>query len=300
MQTDKDLFEIIKETYPLNPRADFVSATEVKLRQTARKLNRKRIFKRLSFASSGFILCILAISWFLFFNGKNVISNTISSLGANNSASLVNEQKPLIFIYHTHSWESFLPEINGTDPSKAIDNSKNITLVGERLSKDLKEKNVNNIHDNRDMNKILNERGLTLNDSYKVSREFLKDALKKNKSIKMTFDIHRDAERKNVTTIKIDGKDYARINLIISPLSPKYKENKEFALLLSKEIDKKYPGLSRGVFERSSEGNNYNLDLRGESALLEIGGVDNTLEEEYRTVDAFAGVIEGILRMENN
>lgn len=45
--TDKDLFDLIKETYPLNPRTDFVFDTEVELREAARKLNRKRSFKRI-------------------------------------------------------------------------------------------------------------------------------------------------------------------------------------------------------------------------------------------------------------
>lgn len=34
----------------------------------------------------------------------------------------------------------------------------------------------------------------------------------------------------------------------------------------------------------------YNQDLSGNSMLLEIGGVDNTFEEMYMTVDAFTEV----------
>ena len=39
----------------------------------------------------------------------------------------------------------------------------------------------------------------------------------------------------------------------------------------------------------------YNQDIIGESVLLNIGGVENTLEEEYRTVDVLAEVIREII-----
>ena len=66
MQTDKDLFNLIKESYPLQPRKEFVSSTEVKLRQRAQKMTKKHMMKRLSFVSSGLLLCVLAFHGFSF------------------------------------------------------------------------------------------------------------------------------------------------------------------------------------------------------------------------------------------
>lgn len=43
--TDKELFNLIKETYPLEPRTNFVFNTEVELRKAAKKLNSQRGFK---------------------------------------------------------------------------------------------------------------------------------------------------------------------------------------------------------------------------------------------------------------
>jgi hypothetical protein len=82
MQTDKDLFNLIKESYPLQPRQEFVSSTEDKLRQSARMINRRYIMKSLSYVSSGIAICVLAFSWLFFFNGKDIVLNTLASLGA--------------------------------------------------------------------------------------------------------------------------------------------------------------------------------------------------------------------------
>lgn len=38
----------------------------------------------------------------------------------------------------------------------------------------------------------------------------------------------------------------------------------------------------------------YNQSLATDSALIEIGGIENTLEESYRTVDALAEVVSEI------
>jgi stage II sporulation protein P len=302
MQTEKEVFELIKQTFPLNPSEDFVHATEEKLRLIARRLDRRRKFKQFSFVSSGMILCAIAISWVFFFSGKEVINNTLSSLSENNASSKVNNQEPLVFIYHTHNIESFIPEIQVNEPKDAFHESKNITLVGERLRQSLKENNINTINDDRDIMGISQERGLNFGKTYVVSRESLKDALENNSTIEMAFDIHRDSRVRNDTTLKINGKDYARIGLIVSSSHSKFEGNKSFAELLHKKMEGKYPGLSRGVIVKSNERNKkqdtYNQELLQQSVLLEIGGIENTLEEEYRTVDAFADVIEEILNIE--
>jgi stage II sporulation protein P len=298
MQTNKELFDLMKETYPPDPRDEFVSATEVKLRQQARKLSRKRTFNRLSIASGGLILCVMAVSWVFFFSGKDVIHNVISSIGENNSLNTVTKQEPLIYIYHSHNRESFIPEIKVKNPNEAFHESKNITLVGERLSQELKERKINNIHDNRDIMGILKERGLSFADSYMVSSEALQSTLDKYKNIKMVIDIHRDARKRQASTVKINGKDYAQIAFVVSGFSSNYEENRKFAIQIHKKIEEKYPGLSWGVHSKSDRKNTYNQDLLDNSVLLEIGGVENSLEEEYRTVDAFANIIEEILKTE--
>jgi len=51
--------------------------------------------------------------------------------------------------------------------------------------------------------------------------------------------------------------------------------------------------LSRGVWGKTAANGNgeYNQSVSPGSVLIEIGGVDNTLEECYRTADALAKII---------
>ncbi|WP_057776923.1 stage II sporulation protein P [Cytobacillus dafuensis] len=300
MQTDKELFDLIKETYPLNPSTDFVLDTSNKLRQTARKLNRKRRIKKFSFASISIVICAIAMSWFFFFGGTDVLNNNHKNLGKGYMSSSVNEQEPLVYIYQSHNTESFFSESKTKEPNNAFHETKNITLVGERLCQSLKKSGINSIHDETNITKILIEKGLPFSDSYKVSRKPLEDAIVNNKSIKMVFDIHRDSRKRSDTTIELNGKDYSRIAFIVSSSSINSDENVKFAEILHEKIEKKYPGLSRGVIVKQNlkKQNTYNQDVIENSVLLEIGGVENTLQEEYRTVDVIAEVIEEILKDE--
>ena len=291
MQTDKDLFELIKETYPLNPREEFVSATSKKLRQSARKLNNKRRIKLFSYVSSSIAICAIALTCFFIYGGKDTEQEGIFT-------SIATEKKPIVYIYQSHNFESFFTKSNMNDPAEALHETDNITLVGEKLSQSLIKKGIPTIHDKTNIMGILKEKGLSFNDAYTISREPLKSTLEKNKSLKMVFDIHRDSRKRNETTIEINGKDYSRTVFVVSRSSAKYEENLKFAELLDEKIKEKFPGLSRGVIvkDNPTSRDTYNQDLFGNSVLLEIGGVENTLQEEYRTVDILVEVIEEILK----
>lgn len=301
MQTDKELFNLIKESYTLNPREDFVTDTSNKLRQSARKLNRKRRIKHFSFAASSIATCAVAISWLFFFGGTDILNNKFNPSEEGKSSAYVNQQEPLVYIYQTHNLESFLPESKTIDPNEVFNDTKNITLVGERLSQALKEKGINSIHDKTNITEILKEQGLPFSEAYSVSREPLYTALKNNSSIKMVFDLHRDSRKRTDTTVKIDGKDYSRVAFIVSRTSVNYEVNLKFAKLLHSYFEEEFPNLSRGVFVKDEppNQNTYNQDLLGNSVLLEIGGPENTLEEEYRTVDVLSDIIKEILSVWN-
>lgn len=299
MQNEKEIFDMIKDTYPQNPSKEFIVLTENKLRQKARSMKRKSMVKRLSAISSGVLLFAFAFSWIFFFSGKDIITKVLNNVGDQSLSSAVEEQDPLVFIYHSHNNESFSTELNVTDPSKAFSDSKNITLVGKELSKELKEHKINSILDDTDIAAILKERNLSFGKSYVVSREKLEETLNEYKSIRMVFDIHRDSQERKATTISIDGKDYARIAFIVSTTTQNHDQNRDFAISLHEKLEELYPGLSRGVFEKGENPQNtYNQDLQSNSVILEIGGVENTLEESYRTTDVFAKVIKEVIQEE--
>jgi len=157
-------------------------------------------------------------------------------------------------------------------------------------------RNIATIHDSSDFMGLLKGRGLESNKIYEVSRESLENSLKKNSSIKMVIDIHRDSIARKDSIFITNGKEYAKVAFIVSRASKNHEENVDFAELLHTKMEQKYPGISRGVIVKNGKAQStYNQDLIGKSVLMNIGGVDNTLEEEYRTVDIVATIIKEII-----
>ncbi|XEC96788.1 stage II sporulation protein P [Paenibacillus tarimensis] len=195
--------------------------------------------------------------------------------------------RKVAFIYHSHPRESWHPVV-GKDPNSG---DKNITLVGKRLADKLEEQGIGALHSGTDYPTAIEKYRWEL--SYKYSMETVKEAMADNDELTFFFDIHRDSQRRKLTTATIDGKDYAQVYFIIGHRNPDWRKNEAFATRLHEALEKKYPGISRGVWGKDSATGNgeYNQSLSPESVLIEIGGVDNTLEESYRTADVLAGII---------
>ncbi|WP_027088241.1 stage II sporulation protein P [Cohnella panacarvi] len=198
--------------------------------------------------------------------------------------------RKVVFIYHSHNRESYYPELkSGTkDPNSG---TVNVTLVGKRLARQLEKEGVGSTHSNKDYSSSV--KGYNWNYSYKYSLQTVKQALARNDKLTFFFDLHRDSQRRSKTTATIKGKDYAQVYFIIGHRNPNWRENEAFANKLHEKLEDKYPGLSRGVWGKTAANGNgeYNQSVAPESVLIEIGGVDNTLEECYRTADALAEVI---------
>lgn len=206
---------------------------------------------------------------------------------------LSTKGKKVVFVYHSHNRESFLPEL---PPGRKYteDPKKNITLVGARLTKKLEELGVGAVHSNKDYSSTMKNYNWYF--SYKYSLNTVKEAFATNPEIKFLFDIHRDSQRRKKTTATIKGKAYAQVYFIIGHRNPNWKKNEEFATKIHDSLEKKYPGISRGIWGKTSATGNgeYNQSVSPDSVLIEIGGVDNTLEECYRTADILAKEIAAI------
>ncbi|MCE4092760.1 stage II sporulation protein P [Priestia aryabhattai] len=227
-------------------------------------------------------------------NLKEIEKTDQSTEHKHEEPSKSTEGKKVAFIYHTHSRESFLPYLKGEDnPDNAHDSKMNIMLVGKKLGEQLEQKGIGTEVNTRDIVKELESKGLDYRSSYKMTREILQTSTNQNRDLTFFFDLHRDSQRRAITTKKIQGKDYARLFFIIGTEYHNYEKNLRFAKGLNTRLEQKYPGISRGIFEKNkSQGNGvYNQDLSTHSIIIEVGGVDNTLEEMYRTTDALAEVI---------
>lgn len=198
--------------------------------------------------------------------------------------------RKVAFIYHSHNRESYYPELkDGTkDPNS---DEVNVTQVGKRLAQQLEKNGVGSTHSNKDYPTSV--KGYNWNYSYKYSLQTVKQALARNDELTYFFDIHRDSQRRSKTTATINGKDYAQVYFIIGHRNPNWRENEAYANEIHEKLEKAYPGLSRGVWGKTAANGNgeYNQSVSPGSVLIEIGGVDNSLEECYRTADALAEII---------
>ena len=207
----------------------------------------------------------------------------------------------VVFIYQSHSWESFLPLLkdDGLNPDEATSNNPkaNVIALGEILQSELKSKGIRAKHDTTNMTDALLGRGWNYNQSYILSRETILEVLGQSNSIRYFVDIHRDSARRDITTIDIKNKSYARLFFVVGEGHKNFQANLEIAELLHFALEKKYPGLSRGVFTKdSTQGNGkYNQDLSNRSILLEVGGVDNNLEELQNGIHAFSDVFSNFI-----
>ncbi|WP_158318927.1 stage II sporulation protein P [Robertmurraya kyonggiensis] len=202
--------------------------------------------------------------------------------------------KEVAFIYFSHNRESFLPYFSeGTKPEEAYHSEFNVSLIGERLGSALKFNGVWNSVDQTDIITMLNSRGLNFNSSYQMSRELVIQEKRENRNLEMLFDIHRDSLPKKYTTQEINGEPFAKILFVVGSGHKNYEKNLAFTNSLNDLINKSYPGLSRGVIIKdTTQGNGiYNQDLTPNSVIIEIGGVDNTIDELYRTADVLGYVI---------
>jgi stage II sporulation protein P len=139
--------------------------------------------------------------------------------------------------------------------------------------------------------------------SYTNSLNTFERNIKKYPSIKVAIDLHRDApyvdriRSRELTTVKIDGKDVARIMLVVGTDKlfhhPNWKKNYRFALKIQEKMEELYPGLGRQINIRDERFNQHLLD---KSLLVEIGSHGNTLEEALRSARLFADVVAQVLK----
>ncbi|MEH7381030.1 stage II sporulation protein P [Bacillus sp. JJ1533] len=208
--------------------------------------------------------------------------------------NLVTDKK--VFIYHSHSYESYLPLLGlagDPDMNKAVDSKTNITLVGDLLGKELKKYGIGSVVDTTNIGQELKKKGWGTTQAYALSRGIVQSAMANDSNIDFVVDLHRDSMRKDVTSVSIHNKPYAKVLFVVGKASDNFEKSYALAESLDKAIESQFPGISRGVVAKGlNQGNGvYNQDLAENSILIEIGGVDNDMKELKNTVEALGKVI---------
>jgi len=197
-------------------------------------------------------------------------------------------QKPPVLIYHTHNREAYLPELgNNVRDDEAYHLERNITLVGKYLAEELEQLGVPTILSSKDYWNDLPHGEYWR--SYELSKKEIDKIVNQYEYIPFIFDIHRDSSVRSRTTFKYQEDEYAALWFIIGQLNPNWQYNYQFAANLESKIENNFPGISRGIWAKKS--GHYNQQISANSVLIEIGGIDNTLEEAKKTAKILAKTI---------
>lgn len=214
---------------------------------------------------------------------------------------LILGRKIEVAIYSTHSSESFLPDLIASgrpyEPNAySSDPALNVLRVGEELARELSSKyglgtvQIRTLHD---------AEGYL--GAYARSATTVQKLLKDYPDLRLIIDVHRDSAARRDTVLRIEGRDAARVMIIIGSGSrqlrqPNWQKNYALAKRLVAEIERLYPGLSRGI---SVKADRYNQHLSPNAILIEVGGAENSLDEELRTAGFLARAIAAMLGSQN-
>lgn len=230
-------------------------------------------------------------------NGNDEKVNSVSNNNNNNSnsgdANTGVNNEPIVYIYNTHQTEKYNNE-------NLININYTVIDASLLLEKKLEKYGITSLVEKGSVPDVLNANNWSYANSYKVSRMFLESAKKNHSSLKYFIDLHRDSVNKGISTVQLNGKSYARTLFVLGLENPNYAENEKTFKKLENWLNSKYPGLSRGIFERKGSGVNgvYNQDFSSNCILIEVGGEENTTEEVANTIEVIAEMLNYYIREE--
>lgn len=199
-----------------------------------------------------------------------------------------------VALYCTHTAETYIPDSG----KPRLDGKRGlITKVAEEVAVSLKKQGLdaafyNEIHDFPEYDR-----------SYTNSRQTVKEILNNPDQVVAMFDVHRDSipGLEKAETVKIDGKEAARILIIVGTDQrkehPHWKENLAFANRIAQCGEQMYPGLIKGV--RTKAGT-YNQEYHTHALLIEFGSDQNSLPEARYAARLFSDILIKVLLEENN
>lgn len=214
-------------------------------------------------------------------NGGNTTPNTNVKVDNPDINKPLDNSKPEVLIYHTHTTESYDPDGNYND-----DTAKNVCAVGDVLSNELESKySISVAHDKTVHN-------LSFNQSYYRSRETVEKYLKKYGDFKLIIDLHRDAVySKSSVTMNMNGENVSKMMFVLTKKNPHFDKNAAVVSELQKISDKLFPGFCRGLHYYNYGSKYFNQDESNNAILIEVGSNINTLDESKASGRYIARII---------
>lgn len=201
-------------------------------------------------------------------------------------------KEPIVYIYNTHQKEEYTVEKN-----EPYNITPTVLTTSYMLEEQLLKHGIKSVVEESSVSEALNKNKWKYASSYKVTKTFLEKAKEEYPSLKFYIDVHRDSVKYSITTKTINDKKYARVMFLIGLENKNYEENLKVTEAINNEVEKKYPGLSRGIYKKKGKGVNgvYNQDFSSNCILIEFGGNKNTIDEVYNTVIALGEIISNYI-----
>lgn len=234
----------------------------------------------------------------IIYRSLNKIGNNLSNVDnfkyEENNTSYIEDPNPLIvknpivYIYNTHQTEEYSIK-NPFDYSV----KPNVMMASYILREKLNKLGIPSIVETANIKDYLKNNKLNYSYSYIASRHFIEEIMKKHNSIKYFIDIHRDSIGIDKSLYVKKNKKYARILFIVGLDHKNYKDNLKTVTDINEMIEKDYLGISRGISKKTGPNVNgiYNQDISKNVILIEIGGLENEIEEVYNTIEVLSEYI---------
>ena len=214
--------------------------------------------------------------------------------------SLEKTDKPQVLIFHTHTTESYTDSntnvyVSGSS-DRNLDETKNITAVGDAMQKVFENAGIGTVHD-----KTVHDYP-SFNGAYTRSLATVRANLEQNPGIKIVLDVHRDGiVKEDGTKVKvaadINGKKTAQCMFVIGSNAnlthDNWQENMKLACKIQRLANEMYPGLMRPIILREER---FNQQVSTGALIIEVGSNGNTLEEAIRGGEYIADVIAKLLK----
>lgn len=195
------------------------------------------------------------------------------------------DAKPEVFIYHTHTTESYKP-----GPPDNFDDTQNVCAVGDELVSELNKYGISAINDK------------TVHDAEAYTQSYSRSAvtfdkyLKKYGDFKLIIDMHRDSvDDKSAITGRMNGENVSKYMLVMARKNPHFDKNMALANKILQVSEKLYPGFSKGVCYYNYGTRYFNQDKSNNAILMEVGADINTTNESKASMKYMARIIAEVL-----
>ncbi len=216
---------------------------------------------------------------------NNYKEDTEEIIFINKNENINNEKlEPQVYIYNTHDTEKYaVPYISDYSITPTV------KIASYIFKEHLNNNGVGVIVENKKIKDYLTKHNLNYYGCYEASRSYIKSA-SKNNDFKILIDLHRDSAKYKQTLYQKDNKKYAKVMLVVTTKHKNYKKNLKFAEYLNNNLEKDYKGISRGIYKRNDV--IFNQDLNPNAILIELGGVDNQIDELNNTLEVLSKIIK--------